>query len=561
VAGVNPKRRRTPAEVADLKEQILSGLRRGLPPSRVCDLLSIPISTYEGYRQKDPEFRARATSIRASQSSVEGDTTTYDGGFTSFRKVYFGYDTYYHQQMIVNAIRDTPEAGVTMVLVPPEHGKTSLIEDYCNYMIAMDPNVRITIVSEGQPHARKILNRIKRRMVDLRIAGDYIARFGPFYGGNTQEAAGKPWAADMLTVIGADHDERDYTLEARGWTSAIAGTRTDLLIVDDIQSGRSLNRTDKMVDIFRQDFLTRPGKTGKTIIVGTRVGVGDFYEKLILEGVVDEVVELPALNEKGESLCPEMWNEEQLAQKRRKVGEDAWWRNYMQQPRRSGAAAFPSDLVDSAKDWGRGVGKTKYGIRRVVGLDPALTGGNAMVCTAYSTDRFEVLDALLEYQIGSVEVILQRIEAWAILYNFDVLVVEENAFQKGLVYDDRLKALARQYGFIIHAHTTGRNKLDEDLGVARMPSSFIAGQVSIPWADTTSIKRMETLCEQLMNWRPHASGMKLRQDLVMAFWFCWLDWQSQRVNEIRRQITPSITRQHRLPYTPTRVPLMIGARR
>lgn len=536
------------------RKPVLELMAAGKTVTEACRLAGTSINSYEYWRRTDPEFKALSTRARSERRPPEEIDEAVRADFVSFRRAYFGYDTYYHQMMIVQAIEDTPPGGVTLILVPPEHGKTTLLEDYCNWRIGRDPDSRITVVSEGQPHARKILNRVKRRMVDPTISPRYIADLGPFYT-DKHRIEGRPWSADFFTVSKAGHDERDYTMEARGWRSAIAGTRTDLLLVDDIQSVRSLNQTEKMVDTFRQDFLTRPGKNGKTVIVGTRVGVNDFYDTCILEGIVDEVVILPAMNEAGESLCPEMWPEKDLNSKRQKVGEETWWRNYMQQPRRAGTQTFTTEMIEGAHDISRRLGERRDGIATIIGVDPSITGGNALVVATYSTNRLEILDLQLDRGIGSTEAILSRIEGLALLHQPQKVIVEGNAFQRGLVYDQRFRQIATECGFIIHEHTTGLNKLDDDLGVARMPSSFLQGQISFPYRDSEARHKTDQLCEELYNWRPHVSGVKLRHDLVMAFWFCWLDWQAMRLGAIRNDRTPNmIRRHHRLPYRPTHLP-------
>jgi len=501
------------------------------------------------------QYVQMARQMAKTRQDLPGTAIVELEGFIGFRRHYFDFETYLHQLKIVDAIENTPPGGVAMILVPPEFGKTSVIEDYCNYRIGIDPDVRITVVSEGQPHARKILNRIKRRMIDPRISARYITDYGPFYS-DKHRIEGRPWSSDFLTVAKSSHDERDYTVEARGWRAAIAGTRTDLLIVDDIQSRRSLNQTETMLETFRQDFLTRPGKEGRTIIVGTRVGIDDFYEAAMLAGIVDELVELPAIDSDGKSLCPEMWPDTALTSKRRKVGEETWWRNYMQQPRKAGNQTFTTEMVEASFDMGRTLGEVRHGLTKVCGLDPSIKGRNALVVASYSTDRFEVLDAYAEPDLGSTEAILSRVEAAAALHHFDTLVVEINAFQRGLVEDQRLRALSREHGFRIVPHLTGRNKLDEDLGVARMPTSFVQGHMSLPYRDAESIRRMDFLAEELYNWRPHISGTRLRQDLVMALWFCWLQWQAHRQSYIRRGApgVSGVKRRHRLPYRPTSLP-------
>lgn len=530
------------------RERFLTALRQD-PSSikRACETVGIQPGTYSAWRGRDHVFRAQVDAVRGL--ALPDQVPNYDGGFVSFRKTFFGYDTYFHMALIVNAIENSPAGGITLILVPPEFGKTTLLEDYCNYRIARTPNVRITVVSEGQPHARKIMRRIQARCTDNAKGGDYIARFGPFHA-NGQEKRGKPWAADFFTVYKADHDERDYTMEARGWRSAVAGTRTDLLLVDDIQSSRSLSMTAKMVEYFRQDFLTRVSKEGATVIVGTRVGVGDFYEAIQDAMLVDEVIELPAVNPDGGSLCPELWPDKALTDKRRKVGEDVWWRNYMQAPKRGGTQTFTEEMTNGAKDISRTILQVRHSVAKVAGLDPALTGNNAIVVAGYDSKHFELLDARSESHLGSTENILAQVDYMATVHRFDDLIVESNAFQKGLVHDERLRDLAKTHGFRVRDHTTHANKLDQDIGVARMPSSFVLNEISIPWGDTHTQATMEPLLEELHNWRPRVSGTRLRQDLVMAMWFCWLHWQMMKPNPSG---TMSKLSRPRLPWQPSRL--------
>lgn len=527
----DPQLRRKPVgfykaeEARNRRKKFLELYATGLTVEETCKQIGVSLSAYGHWRAKHKDFAAEVDAMRGT---VRGDAPPDPGQFTGFRKKYFKFDTYPHQARIINEIENAKPGEVVMILVPPEWGKTTLLEDYCNWRIAKDPNVRITLVSEGQPHARKILGRVQKRMTDRVIADAYITDFGPFQSLRS-EAAGKRWSADYFTVFQASHDERDYTMEARGWKSRIAGTRTDLLLIDDIQSAVSLTATDKMVTTFRQDMLTRPGKTGVTIIVGTRVGNGDFYETIQDADIVDRVVVLSALTSEGESNCPEMWPTDELLKRRKKVGEDVWWRTYMQRPRMSGTATFNEELLDNAKDLTRVIGDMPDEGLIGIGLDPALTGYNALVVAGLTDDSFDLIDLRHDNQLGSTEQVLVLVDRFAAMYQPDFLVVESNAYQKGLANDNRLRDLAREHGFRVIDHQTGRNKLDESLGVARMPTSFMRGEISIPWGDERSHSVMGLLVEELGNWRPDVKTRHLRQDLVMAMWFLWLEWQRTRI--------------------------------
>ena len=506
------------------QQKVLSFIRGGMTVKAACAETGITIHAYTNWRQTFPEFRSQVDAIRMESKTALD--TTYQGDFISFRKKFFGWDTYWHQREIINAIETAKPGEIVLINVPPEHGKTTVLEDWCNFKLGQNPNVRITYISEGLAHARKILGRVQNRMVDTRVAGEYITRFGPFKIPTDR----KPWSADFFRVWKADHDERDYSMEARGWKSRIAGTRTDWLLIDDMQSTLSLNQTMRMVEVFRQDMLTRPGRDGHIVIVCTRVGVGDFTDALVeLELVKPKNhICLPAMRD-GEALCPEMWPTELLEERRHLVGEDVWWRTYMQSPRQSMDATFTDTMIEKSYDITRRIGeKSDDMVATVCGLDPAIVGPNALHVAAYNSSSFQVLDTDDSRGLARVEAILERVEQFALAYRFDDLVVESNAYQKGLGEDERLRELSRTYGFRIHTHHTGKNKLDDAIGIARMPNSFIEGSVSIPHADAATIARMTLLTNQLRNWRADIKARNLVQDQVMAMWFCWLFWQKKR---------------------------------
>jgi hypothetical protein len=92
-------------------------------------------------------------------------------------------------------------------------------------------------------------------------------------------------------------------------------------------------------------------------------------------------------------------------------------------------------------------------------------------------------------------------------------------------------------------------------------SSFIAGEIVIPWADDPVTRHeMGELVRQLKAWRPKKRGNKLRQDRVMALWFVWILWQSRWKRQPEEVTETAITRG--VPWSGTKTDLIvpIGAR-
>jgi hypothetical protein len=515
------------------RRMFLQAMQDGLSLDAGCARVGWTRHGYNRSRDRHPDWAFKVDSIRGHPIARAGPG--FRGDFQGFRKTYFGHDSPWFHLKVVEALEEGEPGSITLILLPPEHGKTSLLEDYCNFKLAVDPTFRIVIGSEGQPHSRKVLRRVRSRMEEHGPAPNYVLRFGPFapQTGEKDRKSRQPWGADFFDVFKKDeHDERDYSMVGLGWRSAIAGTRTDLLVMDDVQSRKSLNLTDEMFETFRQDWLSRPGSHGRTVIIGTRVGPADFYERLIEAEMVDRLITIPAYDNYGNWLWPERYSPEEYQRMRRNVGEDAWWRNYMQQPRHQGDATFLNEYIDKCKVPLRTLGMIPdVDGHMVLSLDPALGGGNALTACHFGR-RLAVVDQIQDTNLARMEQILDRILDFTLRYRPTTLIVESNAFQRGLARDDRLLSMGNAYGFRIVEHQTGQNKRDEIFGVASMAQDFARELVELPWADEKITRaRIEPLIAELQAWRPDVPTRRIRQDRVMSLWFAWLRWRRSLVTK------------------------------
>lgn len=450
---------------------------------------------------------------------------------------------------MVEAVERAEPDSVTMILAFPEAAKTTLMTDRVCYVLgAVDPDFRFAVISEGRDLARKIVGHVASRMTDEESFGGFIRRYGPFRAGDRSVSA-RGWNADWLQVLAARRDEKEPSLEARGWGSKLYGGRYEEILLDDIQSSESLNQTPQMLRYIRQTVLTRPAAgVGRTVYVGSRVGVGDVPESMLDEGMVDTLVEIPALGrwlDRDEHFfvdrqnrvqlvpgCPEVsswpehWPMLRLASRRRKVGEEIWARTYMQRRVAEAGASFTEEMIEGTKDRSRGLGPKVQGVGRIMSVDPALDSGVAAFgMFAYSSSSLVLLDLLERTDIHRYEDIFEQVAAWAMVYRPDVVVVEQNNFQKGLHQDDRMRALAARFGFEPVPHQTSRNKNDPVMGVKMMASAFVDRQLSLPWGDDDAVHRVGVFCDELRNWRPKS---KVKQNLVMVTWFAWLYWEQVR---------------------------------
>lgn len=562
--------------------------------------MSEPVSagTYRLWRKRDPEFAVAVDRIRSirrdSDEAKKNDPEFFKKlTFTQKRKRYFGFDTPWFQQATVDAYDKARPGDITLVLMPPEHGKTTLTEDDLTITIADDPNVLITCISESQNMARKMSNRLMRRLSSNGSALQLVVECGPFEPQTGEDAMRQAWSVDAWSVFkSTDKDARDYTFATGGWRSAIAGTRATRLHIDDIQSRRSLEQTSSIWGTFRQDMLSRPGETGTTSINGTRVGEQDFYERMDDEFRGEKFyrkIEFPAIiidNAEGESkplweydpISGTGYTMEQLDRLRKKVGEEAWWRNYMQKPQTTSLVVFSDECIEKSKNTMRSVNHRRNECSTFsngecwITLDPSIGGINVVAALHPEADKLYLLDIQEDTDLmrnssiaNAIESVVQRVKARG--FTTTMLVIEAMAFQKGLMEDEFITDVARRHGMRLESHLTGINKYDENIGIPSMASSFEAGAFDLPYATDYDKAVSDQLIAQLRAWKPTRDritgklkfkrGNQLRQDQLMAVWFAWIWWTELRTSTLTDLRAGTTFTRAGLPFAPTRGGLLI----
>lgn len=465
----------------------------------------------------------------------------------AFRKAYFNHDTFDHQWRMLEAIDRAPAGGITILLLPPEWTKSTVICDVIIGDICDDRNMRCALLSEGQGLARKMLARLENRLAPE--GGDItplVEHFGPF---KPLTSSSKRWNADEFTILASDHDEQDPTVLSVGVTGALRGYRWDRVYGDDVQSLRNLNQTPVILEKIRGDISTRPGRMGKLLFVGSRVGRDDVYGEMERLELVDELFVLPALDitkpvghqsnfprqvdkegvpvldEKGDQMG---WNDEDLAQRRRIVGEDQWSRTYMQQPQSDFAAMVTREDIARATQKDRRVGQPAEGsVDTISGLDPSLQNHAFYIHCGYDADHLYVMDAIDLFRPTTNQRLFDELERGVTRYHPGWVVIENNTLQSGYLTDDVFIELQKLYGFNPVGHHTGENKQDEGLGVPAMMNAIVRREILFPMIGETDIG-FARLFDQLQAWRQDVPSRRRVQDGVMALWFCYLLWRRLR---------------------------------
>jgi hypothetical protein len=435
---------------------------------------------------------------------------------------------------------------VGRAMVPTGNSTLVTVKDTI-YDLCKDPNSRTIIVSQSTDFAKTFLHSIDQLLTNPDLyegaAGNLIEEWGPF----KPEGDGV-WNSQQIYVAGRVTAEKDPTVQVLGVGKQIYGRRADKIKFDDIAStenSRNPDQVAKMLSWIDKMALSRIGKSGKAIWVGTRVGTNDPYYTL-MKRTGYKVIRYPTIfsDDPEEVLWPEHFPYRQAIVHRDEMSPSDFQLVYQNVDTPGLSASFSSEALDASKDLGRTIGHFLPGWRIVIGLDPAGGGANSGF-TALVVLGIDV-DTGVRYLIETINVKAMRapqlkdaIFSLCDRYPVSELRVESNGVQSQIVQynDEIIKPLARK-GIRVVPHHTQSNKWDPQFGVESMAPLFNTGLMNIPWGNQPSATGMYPLVEQLT-----AFPMGTTTDLVMALWFADLAARDY----LKRQHMPMFNERMRVP--------------
>jgi hypothetical protein len=531
--------------------------------------------TFRQWSMNDPAFKERADKARLAGKGVIADLGDLKNiSFPDFCDQFLDAKLFEHQLDWLDLIEGREPSwlppGITyepgdpkrvLINVPPEHAKsTTITTNYVLYNIVTNPNARVIIVSKTQGMARKFLGAIKTRLshpayIKLQTA------FGP-NGGYKADAT--QWSADMIYLgTGRDSGEKDPTVQALGFGSQIYGARADLIILDDVVMNSNAHEWEKQIEWLQKEVITRLGRHGKLLIVGTRVAPIDLY-KMIRDGgqwsggktpftycampAVLEFDEKPdnwktlwaktniqenEIDEVGTDGLYPKWDGPSLFKRRSEVAPSVWAMVYQQEDVQEDSIFSPTCVAGSVNGM-RKRGPLKEGTPghprhiesgyTIIGLDPAMAGATAAVVATYnrSDGKIYILDCINMTEPTPAK-IQTLIEEWVEKYKPQELRIEINAHQKAYALDDNLRNFLASYGCQLNSHFTGKNKWDTSFGVASMATLFgntrdgrFQDNNLIELPSNEGSEGLKALVQQLITWKPDTRNPT---DCVMALWF------------------------------------------
>lgn len=571
--GRKPGVQSIPKDDAQLK--VLALLEQGATITKAMAAVGRQDTAFRQWVMQDVEFKDKSDKARLVGKGVKVDLAELKSiSYPDFSSQFLDTTLFDHQLNWLDLIEGVEPrwqpSGMTyekgdpkrvLINVPPEHAKsTTITTNYVLYTIVTNPNARVIIVSKTQGMARKFLGAIKTRLSHPAYTKLQTA-FGP-NGGYKADAT--QWSADMIYLgTGRDSGEKDPTVQALGFGSQIYGARADLIILDDVVMNSNAHEWEKQIEWLQKEVITRLGRHGKLLIVGTRVAPIDLY-KMIRDGkqwtggktpftycAMPAVLAFDENPDKWLTLWPKTniqendideqledglypkWDGPSLFKRRSEVSPSVWAMVYQQEDVQSDSIFAPACIAGSVNG-ARRRGTLKAGnpghpkntdtLYTIIGLDPAMTGATGAVVATYNRadGKIYVLDCINMIDPNPMK-IQALIEDWVEKYRPQELRIEINAHQKAYALDDNLRNYLAQWGCQLTSHFTGKNKWDVSFGVASMASLFgttrddrFQDNNIIELPSNEGSEGLKTLVQELITWKPDT---KNPTDCVMALWF------------------------------------------
>ena len=558
----------------DAKLKVLGLLSNGATITAAMAAVDRQDTAFRQWVMQDPDFKEASDKARLEGKGIKSNMAELKKiEFAQFSEEFLDSKLFNHQLGWIDLVEGREPrwlpAGMTyepgdpsrvLINVPPEHAKsTTITTNYVTYRIVTEPNTRVIIVSKTQGMARKFLGAIKTRLSHPGFT-KLQAAFGP-NGGYKADAT--QWSADMIYLgTGRDSGEKDPTVQALGFGSQIYGARADLIILDDVVMGSNAHEWEKQIEWLQKEVITRLGRHGKLIIVGTRVSPIDLY-KMIRDGsqwtggktpftycAMPAVLRFDENPDKWETLWPATdqqenelddvlenglfpkWDGPSLFKRRSEVAPSVWAMVYQQEDVQEDSIFSPTCVAGSVNGM-RKRGPLKPGAAghpqhvegyTVMGLDPAMAGATgAVICTYNKVDgRIYVLDCINMTEPSPAK-IQNLIEEWVEKYRPQELRIEINAHQKAYALDDNLRNYLASWGCQLNSHFTGKNKWDTSFGVASMATLFgntrdgrFQDNNILELPSNEGSEGLKTLVQELITWK---ADTKNPTDCVMALWF------------------------------------------
>lgn len=412
-----------------------------------------------------------------------------------------GLEAPYHLKPLADAFWRILQGEPVHVLcsVPPGHGKSLSLSNWCAKYLHEHPTHTIAYITYSQKLALK----------QSRICQEMVLKLGHKLKRGAESLQG--WLLD---------EGGGFVCSGRGGT--ITGFHFNVIIVDDSLANREEAEShvikDGLEDWFTSTVYSRLKKDGAIIVNGTRWASDDLIGRLIdkddeaqAEGKARtwEIINLPAINSKGEALWPALYPVEVLAKKRKVLGEYDWASLYQGSPNPRGSMLFHEPTNDNYYSI-----PSLQNARIVIGVDPAASSKNhadySVICVAstYGKDENQVTE-ILDMWYGQIEIpeLVEKIHEYSTNWGARVIVESVGGF-KGVA--QMLRRIDRNIPVIETTPTT-----DKYTRAIPLIAAWNDGRVKLP----SDVQWTRRLLKELKAFT--ATGSTTTDDMIDAMNIAW----------------------------------------
>lgn len=361
----------------------------------------------------------------------------------------------------------------------PESGKTNLlIVAYALWRLGRNPNLRIGLISAARDSAKKNLHSIKGYIEKSEALREVFPELKP----------GDMWSTEAI-IVTRPNVMKDPSIQTLGVHGQIQGSRLDLALGDDLLDMENTRTKTLRIDTskwFRSVVLAR---ANECVFLTNTWHPEDLSVELVKERGFAHLQYPIYHRTTNECTWPERWPEAKIQDRKIKIGPLEFARLFLCLPRDEGAQAFTPESIERTLHRGRGRVLVPYlrdqdvpdDVIIVTGVDLAVTrrmkGAESAFYTVYvhpNTHR-QVIGAR-SGRWGAREILTNLAEVGDAYGG--VAVVEDNSAQKYLI--EMANELDLDISIPVLSHTTGKNKIDAELGIDSMAAEFDAGRWILP---------------------------------------------------------------------------------
>lgn len=236
-----------------------------------------------------------------------------------------GYKIGNHHRKIADALMAVERGEIKRLVIqaPARHGKSLLTSEYFPaWYLGRNPDKYIITATYGQELADDFGRKVRNQM----RSPEHEAAFPQCKLAEDSQSASR---------FGTEQGGSYFALGVGG---AATGRGSHLLVIDDPIKGReeadSETYRKRLKDWYASVAYTRLMPGGAIIIMNTRWHEEDLTGWVLAEHTHENwtVIDLPALDDKGNALWPEQYDEEALARIKLTIGQREWQALYMQRP-------------------------------------------------------------------------------------------------------------------------------------------------------------------------------------------------------------------------------------